>query len=395
MNILVVDDEHMIREGVARTIQNEYPNWNIHTAESGEAALQLLVNIHFQIVIIDIMMPGMSGLDLLQEGAIRDKSIRWIVISAHSDFLFAQQAIRYGARDYILKPIGKPKLIALLQKLESEINEEKLAIQYNLTLHLQLEQAKEMAFKEWIFSKEPDHEYFNLAAFKAQFEPCIAVLSHISTHSLSKAERKKYSLQMTENLKKYGEAWTVHLENETFITLFTSETLKQTKLMDANMYPVIEQQIQAVHQCELHITNVLNSFSHLLERINQMLDMQSMPDQKESYLSSEEVITTAIQYIEDHYQDNLSLEKVAASVYLHPVYFSQLFKKVTGQGYKEYVIQLRLEQAKTLLVTSQLKVVEVAERVGYSDLRHFTQIFRKVVQVTPSEYRSKNRIIHC
>ncbi|URN95044.1 MAG: response regulator [Candidatus Pristimantibacillus lignocellulolyticus] len=395
MNILVVDDEHTIRDGVARTIQTVNPNWNIHTAESGEAALKYLDIIDFHIVIMDIMMPGMSGLDLLQEGSSLNKNIRWIVISAHSDFQYAQQAIRYGARDYILKPIGKPKLLELLQKLETEINEENLAKQYNLSLHNLLLQAKEMAFKEWISSKNPHHEYFNLDVFRIQFEPCIAVLVHILNPPLTTANVKTLTVHITEQLNEYGEAWTVHLEKQTFITLFTSDYLKQTKNIDENLYLKIEQQIQVLGKCDIHITNVIESFYHLPERINQMLDMKSIPHSKESYLSSEEVITTAIQYIEDHYQDNLSLEKVAAIVYLHPVYFSQLFKKITGKGYKDFVIQLRLEQAKKLLITSQLKVVEVAEQVGYSDLRHFTQIFRKVVQLTPSEYRSKNRIIHC
>jgi len=58
-----------------------------------------------------------------------------------------------------------------------------------------------------------------------------------------------------------------------------------------------------------------------------------------------------------------------------------------GTGYKEFVIQLRLEQAKRLLRESELRITDIAGEVGYQDMRHFTQVFRKTVMMTPSEYR--------
>jgi two-component system response regulator YesN len=98
-------------------------------------------------------------------------------------------------------------------------------------------------------------------------------------------------------------------------------------------------------------------------------------------------VEVALQYIRAHYNTELTLEKVASIVYLNPVYFSQLFKQKTGQGFKDYVTHLRLERAMELLRDSELKVGEISERVGYPDVRHFSQIFRKKVGLTPSEYR--------
>ena len=105
---------------------------------------------------------------------------------------------------------------------------------------------------------------------------------------------------------------------------------------------------------------------------------------------SDRSIEVALQYIRTHYHADLSLEKVASIVYLNSVYFSQLFKQKTGQGFKEYVIHLRLEQAKQLLLNPKLKLADVAERIGYHDMRHFSQVFRKKYGVTPSEYRQEN-----
>jgi len=103
----------------------------------------------------------------------------------------------------------------------------------------------------------------------------------------------------------------------------------------------------------------------------------------------DQAIEVAIQYINTHYHRELSLEKVASIVYLNPVYFSQLFKQKTCKGFKEYVTHLRLERAMELLRASELKITDISERVGYPDVRHFSQIFRKKNGITPSEYRQK------
>jgi two-component system response regulator YesN len=107
---------------------------------------------------------------------------------------------------------------------------------------------------------------------------------------------------------------------------------------------------------------------------------------------SDRSIEVALQYIRTHYHADLSLEKVASIVYLNPAYFSQLFKQKTGQGFKDYVIHLRLEQAKLLLLNPKLKLIDITERIGYHDLRHFSQVFRKKYGTTPSEYRQEQSV---
>ena len=103
------------------------------------------------------------------------------------------------------------------------------------------------------------------------------------------------------------------------------------------------------------------------------------------------IIEIALHYIRAHYQAELSLEKVASVVFLNPVYFSQLFKQKTGQGFKEYVIHLRMEQAKQMLLDPRMKLADIARRVGYMDVRHFTQVFRKKYEMTPTAYRQQSR----
>ncbi|RXZ83192.1 response regulator [Paenibacillaceae bacterium] len=248
LNILIIDDEKFIREGVKRTIASAFSDANIRIAGSAHEAVDLIEATMMDIILLDIKMPGMSGLELLGQYRKLNQRTKWIVISAYSDFYFAQEALRCGARDYLLKPVGKPKLQQLITEMQLEIQE----------------------------------------------------------------ERKEESQRLSAN----------HL-------------------------------------------------SELLEEPGKEPDL----------------IDIAMQYIQANFDDNLTLEKVAATIYLNPVYFSQLFKQKTGRGFKDYVIELRMNRAKKLLEKPRLRVSDVAERVGYQDMRYFTQVFRKTFCITPTEYR--------
>ena len=98
-------------------------------------------------------------------------------------------------------------------------------------------------------------------------------------------------------------------------------------------------------------------------------------------------ITIAKGYIKDRYSRSITLEEVAHSVHLNPVYFSTLFKSITGTTFTNYLQEVRIEAAKNLFKTTQHSVKAVCKMVGYSDLNYFTQLFKKSIGVTPSSYR--------
>ena len=98
-------------------------------------------------------------------------------------------------------------------------------------------------------------------------------------------------------------------------------------------------------------------------------------------------IREAKQYLAEHYRENPSLEEVADRVGMSPTYLSAMFKKEVGIGFSDYLIQLRCEEAKRLIRTTQEPLTAVAEAVGYQDPKYFSRIFRKTVGIKPSEYR--------
>ena len=98
-------------------------------------------------------------------------------------------------------------------------------------------------------------------------------------------------------------------------------------------------------------------------------------------------ITEAKHYIQQHYQEALRLEDVSSAVGFNATYFSTLFKKETGQNFMDYLTELRIGKAKELLCGEELSVQEVAEQVGYQDLKYFSRLFKKLTGVSPSDYK--------
>ncbi len=98
-------------------------------------------------------------------------------------------------------------------------------------------------------------------------------------------------------------------------------------------------------------------------------------------------VESAKKFIAANYYKDISLELMANYVYLNPSYFSELFKKETGRNFIEYLTGVRINRAKELLKNTGLKSYEVCEAVGYTDSKYFSKLFKKIVGVTPSEYK--------
>lgn len=110
----------------------------------------------------------------------------------------------------------------------------------------------------------------------------------------------------------------------------------------------------------------------------------------ESVLKNEKKeITEAKEYIESHYRDNITLETMAGIVHMNPYYFSNYFKKNTGENFKDYLNRVRMQHAISLLLSSDMKTYEISDAVGFSDVRAFTDVFQKLYHETPFSYKKR------
>jgi|GEM_PF-593697 Response regulator containing CheY-like receiver domain and AraC-type DNA-binding domain len=101
-------------------------------------------------------------------------------------------------------------------------------------------------------------------------------------------------------------------------------------------------------------------------------------------------IKAAIEFIASNFKSNIGLSEIAEALDLHKVYLCRLFKQETGDNLANYILKLRIEEAKRIISTSNEKLYKIAEQVGYTNIQQFSAAFKKIAGVTPSEYREFN-----
>lgn len=156
--VLLVDDERVILDGISKIV-----NWSgvgtelIGTARNGIEAYEFIMLHQPDIVITDILMPGMDGLQLIEKTREHNLPVQFIMLSGFSDFDYARQAIRYGVKEYLLKPCNEASIEKAITDLIRDMDRLKSKEQFMERLQVELRQvlphAKEQLFKEFVTNK--------------------------------------------------------------------------------------------------------------------------------------------------------------------------------------------------------------------------------------------------
>lgn len=236
LNVLLVDDEIIIRQGFIKLF-----DWQAHDcqvigqASDGLEALSKIDELKPDIVIMDINIPIMNGLKVIELSRIKHPDTAFVIVSGYDDFSYCRQALKLKITDYILKPVNYE-----------------------------------------------------------EFGNCI------------------------DNLK---------------ISLFESK--------------------------------IENKDSQQKDRM----------------------IVSITKYLQNHLQEDVSLNVLAQEFHLNAQYISQLFKSEIGVGFLTYLTNIRMEHAKKLLLSTDDAISDISDQCGYNDYRVFTKVFKKKEGITPSQFR--------
>ncbi len=121
--ILIVDDEAIVRESIRDWLKDA--GYEVSVAESGEEALKLVQKQNFGVMILDLRLPGMSGIDVLKKVKLTQPSIKSIIITAYPTMLTQEEASKLGAIDYLVKPVFPDKLEDLIRETVGKAEGEK------------------------------------------------------------------------------------------------------------------------------------------------------------------------------------------------------------------------------------------------------------------------------
>lgn len=508
--IFIADDEELVRCGLKVLLNWEELGFSVCAeASDGQQAFESILSLKPDLVLLDINMPKLDGLEVIKLAAEHHFDGKFIILSGFSDFKYAKEAMQYGVNYYITKPIDKAELQKAVLSIKNSLQKEK---QGSLFLNQYKKKAKDTIVLDLILGRTNEISSFDLDELHLSssyyqvlicehYNPIssenisyrFADLLHVSNQynhffesfnmqekevillkGQNATQRFKDLIQKYKNkpqkgspldqffisygkivhtpddiASSYEEA--LHLLNRRFFCNeeqhaighpeHTSKKEASYEITDAILDEYVRiftayiqtgnQQMTARTLSELssNLYNAINSVHEVVNflvdlhlRINQSLlhayptleisanskiidyiksryylyeiilylsqQFSSFMNQIGNY-SSDGVLDDILHYIQLNYHENLKLETIAPIFGYNSSYLGKLFTKKTGDSFNTYLDQVRIEQAKELLKNPELKVYEVAERVGYRNVDYFHKKFKKNIGNSPAEYRKE------
>ena len=191
-------------------------------------------------------------------------------------------------------------------------------------------------------------------------------------------------------------AETLHdLENNLYNS---AEDIQEIKLFLTDLYLTIKEKLSHLyHNADIpfpgngDIIAFVGSRYYLYEIILYFTEQFELIMRAIGNPSSDSVMDDIIHYIEHNYMDNIKLENIAPLFGYNSSYLGKIFNKKVGEGFNVFIDKVRINHSKDLLINTELKVYEIAEKVGYRNVDYFHTKFKKYVKESPAEFRKKNK----
>jgi two-component system response regulator YesN len=515
ISVMIADDEENIRAGLKCIMDWEDLGFSVrYEAENGEEALNIISLDAPEVVVMDINMPRVQGIEVIKKAREAGYMGRFIILSGYSDFKYAQSAIKYGVTNYLTKPVDEDELQKTLEDIGKSLSLERVRKGQLQTIRIKARDAviKEMLRSEKLGLSKDELREMNLLYDKYQvvvyetyhtdrekpeyklpellsafideedFESCIInergvillkgkvviskfakFLEHydrrliqedspldsifltygrtvedpsdvrisfddaqrlcdrrffcdMGVHKMgyeSLKELGKSSITMSRDMLRdytqktigFMQAGSIERvletlnemksllcacsENSTAIRIYMTDMILQIKSQISRTYP----DSRDLFAENSEIIDFLETRFYLYEIFDYIHSIALMIVQKvRNRQGAKSTMQDVQSYVDHNYFRNLTLEEVAPLFGYNSVYFGKVFSKETGISFNAYVNQKRIDEAKKLLVSENIKIYDIAERVGFSDVDYFSRKFRSIEGMSPADYRRKNRI---
>lgn len=501
--LLIVDDELILRNGVKHLCDwEEYGFIVVGEASNGKEALDLIPTLKPHIVIIDIVMPIMDGVQFTKIMNEKYPNTKVLILSSFSEFDYVREAFKYGAVDYLLKPkLRSDDLVNSLNNIVKQLDQPRTVLDECQKNKLLLEQALFTASdnQQIIFNQlEQANKYSTFRVLKASLQylrqidgevlkqltevfvsslqPCFIIdliknneyillinypfdeedrifscLKQVQvSHSNLFKEMKFIVSSPFNDIRKSKNhhdnlhsmmGYLFYYSQEVFVkerdiqshpiveefdgalllTYLNSFDIEKVKLylfdylqkvrferaydeysfkrfIQSNIYNMINAMrklgfdIQLLNQNKMKLfksidkcidyNELIKLIESFLEQVESLIDVQS---EKKNLI----ILDKVIEYVQEHYNEELTLTEISEKLHLNYYYLSSYFKNQTNENLTSYINNVRIQKAKQLLLDNNLNIAEVSKQVGFTDHNYFSKVFKKYTKMTPTSYRRK------
>ncbi len=401
LKILIVDDEQVVRVYLQSIVNwEQYDCQVVTTCENGMEALEVMAQQPIDLILTDLEMPKMNGLQLIEEIRSRGYQTKVIVLSNHSDYDLSREVMKLGALDYYVKTNVKEADIISMIELVSEQVKKQLLQKHALEeeKRLKIDNFK-IGRKTFLTTVLTGDVYYNelqlsqyvkmyhlfeprLSLYRLRFQQPIELRQFLYVDAIIAAEFQKYDHDV------------LHLTQEKIlVALYERTIVEEQVLMDhwlrivKNIKNYLRAELQASKRVLIDSTDKLTSCTKLFQN--------DVPGDVSPVIAAEELshyrpeIQSILNYIHEHYDERITLQDLSAFACLNEAYLSRLFKMETKKTINGYINELRIYKAKELLKSPNIMVKEVAQLVGIKDQLYFNRVFKKFCGENPTDYQDR------
>lgn len=528
LNVLVIDDEKLVRQMVIRCIDWEAIGLHIiGEASSARMGLELIDELHPDMVFMDVRMPSMDGLTCSRLIMQKYPQIKILILSGHDEFEYASEGIRIGVFDYLLKPVNAEELEKAAIKARDAILEERdfrrEFERYKEELEKHSSYIRDRQLSALVRSRTPEQYLESLAYFGVEIKNSVFQAALVETvvneSEITEEEKILMKMHVRKIIEDYyggmpgvyvidsGAEWLILLNNESEDAIYEhGEELKyylenntETKVCigvgniytdigklresyreakDALKYRFVSEEEDVICFRDIYpyydtenavVVNddILHEFGNAI-RISDAIKAEEILDQllkhmKRSGEERQQIIIYSVQvlaeimkvltelkvdsqsefmsqsglfegiftrntfdeireylrravqeacvmigaevsdkeknlvhkvkdYLKENFaEEEISLNSLAAMFYVNSSYLSRVFKEKTGMTFSNYLFELRMKEAEQMILRTDLKSYEIAEKVGIADPHYFSSCFKKYTGMSVSAYKKQGK----
>lgn len=388
---LVADDEYMIRKGIIGFLEKHDNFEVVAEAEDGEMALEVALKEDIDVYFVDINMPFVNGLEFIGKlKEIRPKALV-VLITGYDRFDYAQEALKLGAFEYLLKPIMEDTFEEMIKRVEKRLEEDISGNKYLKWAQAMLIQNRDNLINDFLhktlegrFTNEEIRERMKYLQMNVpeKFMVMVVQMEYQEAADVRRCWHDDLLFFVARNVGNeiFGELKRTGSCQDSYDNLvIISEDISKNEARIEKYKELVEEyipvKVDVVWECGNGYKELPDKYQEAINRLSETKGVSV-------------VVQEVQQLIENNFSEkDFSLQDASDYVNLSPQHLSRIFKKEKGVTFIDSLTSVRIRKAIELFQDDELKMYDIAEQTGYATQHYFSNVFKKKLGVSPVEYR--------
>ena len=393
--LLIADDEMIEREAIHYFVKESNLDIDlIIECSTGTETVKQVMLEKPDIILLDINMPGLDGLEVLERIQMPDYNCKVIFSTAFNYFEYVLKALKLGAMDFIVKPVKKEALVKIINKAIDQLDDELEKQCQSERMQTMIDYMGKRIMGELICGNISQEVLYYLETVDIETESCSGNCFCLSIQSkLSETEKEDILKTIHRDLSLIGFNLLSNWKNSMLtLIIIKGKDMNNDKvydLMKEVLFNILKRfsldYMAGIGQVFEELLQIEESYKRARTMIGGITNIEVSETQDIENIPL--CIHKICKFIEENYSQKISLDDLAKLVGYSKYHMNRLFKEYIGTTIGDYIIKIRMGKARDLLKNETYSIKKISHMVGYSEANYFTWTFKKIEGMSPVKFR--------